>query len=221
MWQGLYDELKDRGFVIIAVALDSDVEAARHWFDLASPDYPVLIDRAHRLADLYNLVNVPQAVWIDETGRIVRPPETAGYYDSIRFMDMQTMTVPAEELEKGQHTRKIYLDAIRDWVENGEKSRHVMDAKAALSNMPATSGDTARAHVLFRLGQHLFDLGQTDEAKRHLAEASELHPDSWAIWRQAAEKNETGLATNRTFLERVAALGDKRYYPPPDMDGMS
>ena len=50
----------------------------------ARPTYPCLIDRDHHVADLYNLVNVPQAVWIDEHGRIVRPPETAGSTDGFR-----------------------------------------------------------------------------------------------------------------------------------------
>src|SRR2546427_117513 len=40
------------------------------WIDAAKPTYPALIDRDHRLAELYGIVNVPQAVWIDEAGRI-------------------------------------------------------------------------------------------------------------------------------------------------------
>ena len=46
--------------------MDSDIEAARIWVDEAKPTYPVLIDQQHVLSDLYNMVNVPQAVWIDE-----------------------------------------------------------------------------------------------------------------------------------------------------------
>lgn len=71
MWQSLFDELKDRGFVVLAIALDQ-AHAARPWIEAAAPGYPCLIDRDHHVADLYNLVNVPQAVWIDEDGRVVR-----------------------------------------------------------------------------------------------------------------------------------------------------
>ena len=51
--------------------MDSEADAARPWIEAAAPSYPALIDRNHRVAELYNMVNVPQAVWIDETGTIV------------------------------------------------------------------------------------------------------------------------------------------------------
>ena len=73
MWQALFASLKDHGFTVLAVALDQP-EAARPWIAAAAPTYPCLIDRDHHLADLYNLVNVPQALWINEQGRVVRPP---------------------------------------------------------------------------------------------------------------------------------------------------
>jgi hypothetical protein len=221
VWRDLQNELSDRNFVVVAVALDSDTNAVRHWFEAAnSPAYPVLIDRSHRLADLYNLVNVPQATWIDEDRRIVRPPETAGYYDSIRFMDPETMTVPEAEAAKVGQARQIYLDAIRDWVEHGAASRFVMSPQDARAKMPEANANIAQAHVLFRLARHLLDAGRTTESEDLMAEASRLHPDSWAIWRQSAEKNEAGLATTPAFLDRVRALGEKHYYPPPDIEGM-
>ena len=78
MWQELYAELGGERFIVLAVAMDSRPDAPRQWIEAASPTYPCLIDRDHRLADLYNMVNVPQAVWIDEAGRVVRPAEAAG-----------------------------------------------------------------------------------------------------------------------------------------------
>ena len=92
MWQVLFDELKSQGFVILAVATDQ-ADPARPWIDAAKPSYPCLIDRDHHVADLYGLVNVPQAVWIDEQGHIVRPPETAGSTDGFRGMDRKTFTL--------------------------------------------------------------------------------------------------------------------------------
>ena len=89
MWQSLYVELKDRNFIVIAVALD-EKQAARPWIEAAKPSYPCVIDREHHVADLYNITNVPQAAWIDEEGRIVRPPENAGSSDTFRHMDRVT-----------------------------------------------------------------------------------------------------------------------------------
>jgi hypothetical protein len=220
VWQDLHAELHDRGLTIIAVALDSDPEAARPWVEAAAPAYPVPIDPDHEVAALYNLVNVPQAVWIDEAGLIVRPPETAGAYDTVRNRDPVTLELAPGVAEWAAATRQAYHDAVRDWVANGPDSRFVLSAAAARARMPAVTPEIARAHVLFRLGQHLLRRGRTDEAERHLAEASRLHPESWAIWRQAAGKNATGLAAGPDFWERVRAHGDRPYYPPPDMPGL-
>jgi hypothetical protein len=90
----------------------------------------------------------------------------------------------------------------------------------ARARAPRPTEDVARAHVFFKLGQHLIRQGQPEEGDRWLAEASRLHPDSWAIWRQRAGVTELGLAAEPDFWARVDALGERRYYPPVDMTGM-
>jgi len=220
VWQALYEELKDHGFVVIAVALDSRAGDALPWIEAASPTYPCLIDRDHRLADLYHMVNVPQAVWIDEHGTIVRPTEVAGAYEGFRRMDRTTREMPAEVAKRTADARATYLDAIRDWVRRGPASEHAFDAASARAHAPQPTDDEARAHVAFRLGQHLLRQGQAAEGDRWLAEASRLHPESWAIWRQRAGVNDLGLAALPDFWTRVAALGERRYYAHVDMKGM-
>jgi hypothetical protein len=79
VWQALYDRVRDRQFVVVAVALEQPARRPAAVdrggeADISLPHH----DRDHRLAELYGMVNVPQAVWIDETGRIVRPTESAG-----------------------------------------------------------------------------------------------------------------------------------------------
>jgi len=76
VWQQLFDSLKTQNFMIVAVAEESrGAVAARPWIEQAKPGYWCLIDQDHRLAALYGMVNVPQCVWIDEQGRVVRGPE--------------------------------------------------------------------------------------------------------------------------------------------------
>lgn len=65
MWQTLYRDLAGHDFTILAVAFD-EADAARPWIEAAAPTYPCLIDRSHQVAELYHMVNVPQAAWIDE-----------------------------------------------------------------------------------------------------------------------------------------------------------
>ena len=217
MWQDLFDSLKTENFAIVAVAEESGgPAAARPWIEQANPAYPCLIDVDHRVASLYGMVNVPQCVWIDEAGRIVRPPESAGSTDHFRHMDPVTKTLPAADLAARAATRTAYLDAVRDWVRTG---RHALDASVAREKLPAITADMALADVNFRLGIWLRRNGRPDEAAGFLAEASRLHPDSWNMWRQAAEKNETGLAAGQEFWDRVRALGDRPYYPSPDLPG--
>ena len=123
MWQALYEELKAHGFVVIAVALDSREGDPLPWIEAASPSYPCLIDRDHRLAELYHMVNVPQAVWIDERGTIVRPTEPAGAHEGFRRMDRVTREVPADVARVTADAKAIYLNAIRDWVRLGTGER--------------------------------------------------------------------------------------------------
>lgn len=209
MWQQLVDSLPAEEFTVIAVAEDSGgIDAVRPWIEAANPSYPALIDVEHRVAALYGMVNVPQAVWIDEAGHIVRPPETAGSADTLRQMDPVTKRLPPEAMALRQKTKADYMDAVRDWVRTG---RHALPGDAARARLPEITPEIARAHAEFRLGIWLRRHGREDEAAVHLAEASRLHPDSWNMYRQAAPKDGTGLASGAAFFARVMASG-KAYY---------
>lgn len=220
MWQALYEELAPHGLVIVAVAMDSRPADPLPWIEAARPTYPVLIDRDHRLADLYGIVNVPQAVWIDERGRIVRPPEPAGAYEGFRRMDRATRQLPEEAARLTAGAKATYLDAVRDWVRRGEASPHAFETDAARRHLPALGEGSALAHAMFRLGQFLIRRGEAEEGDRWLGEASRRHPTSWCIWRQRAGVNELGLAAGPDFWDRVDALGETRYYARVDMPGM-
>lgn len=216
MWQVLADELKSAGFTVLAIALDT-ADAARPWIEAAKPGYPCLIDADHHVAALYNLVNVPQAVWIDEAGRIVRPPESAGADDAFRSMDRNTGAMPVEVQARRQQRKTAYLDAVRHWARQGAASVNALPAGEAIACLPQPSDAEALAHAWFRLGQHLQAHGQADEAQAAFARATALHPSSWAMWRQAAPKDARGLASGAAFWSRVDALGDRPYYPPADI----
>lgn len=223
MWQRLYEELgNDNTFTIIAVALDSEPGAAEPWIEQAGATYPALIDREHRVSELYNLVNVPQAVWIDETGRIVRPPEAAGAFDVLNRRDPKTNEISQELLDQRKETRRVYLDAIRDWVANGDASPYALSEDAVRARMEQPNETILAAHANFRLGQYLLAHGRRAEGEVYLDAAKSLHPESWAIWRQASGKLENGIAASPEFLARVQARAEehKPYYKPIDMPGI-
>ena len=215
MWQALYEELKDKGFMVVAVAQESRGAAhARPWIEQARSSYWQLIDTDHRLEDLYNLVNVPQAIWIDEQGRIARPPETAGSTDHFRRMDLETRTMTPEDQAERLAARQAYLNAVRAWVTTGA---HALPPDEARTGLPKVTPEIAEARARFRLGLWLRANGRAAEGDLQMAEASRLHPESWSLWRQAADLDEVGKASGPEFWKRVQALGDRPYYPPPKL----
>ena len=206
----MFETVKSEEFMIVSVAMDADIEAARPWIEAASPDYITLIDQNHLLSSLYNMVNVPQAVWIDETGKIVRPVETGGSLDIAQEYDLETRA----------RAKSTYMDAVKDWALNGSASAFLFGPDEAKKRVPEMTSEAAMAHAKFQLGQYLKRNGRTDEADAIFAECCQLHPDSWNIYRETAERNDKGLAAGDEFWERVRSLGEKRYYATIDMAGM-
>ena len=217
MWQALYEDVKDTGFVVVAVALDSGGRRTTEpWIRAASPTYPCLIDERHIVAELYGMVNVPNAVWIDESGRIVRPSETAGSSDAFRtHLDRTTKQMSADGLAERERTRTGYFDAVRDWARKGAASRFVLSEAEARKRAAGPTEAQARAAANFRLGQHLHATGHREAALPYLDEARRLHPESWSYRRQTWELEEPGKAGSLTFWAAVDALGDTPYYPQP------
>lgn len=222
VWQALYTELADDGFVVLAVSFDTRApEASRPWIENAAPTYPCLLDAQHEVADLYNMINVPNAVWVDEEGRIVRPTETAGTGDEFRTM-MEPGGIAPDDLTRMMRRRERYVDAIRDWVRRGPDSEFVWSPAdaAAKAAERAHTDDDAQAFAHFRFGTWLARAGRDDESRVQLAEARRLKPESWAFRRQSWELEEIGKAGGPEFWAAVSDLGEAAYYPAPEMAGL-
>ena len=223
MWQALYDEVKEQNFIIVAVAEEArGNETAREWIEAAHPSYVTLIDRDHHVADLYNMVNVPQAVWIDENGQIVRPAETAGAHDAWRAMNRVERSMPESATALTDNAQQTYVAAVRDWAIHGAASRHAYTPAQARAHLTLPQDNVALANAHFRLGSYLHQHGNTLEGDAFLASAAALRPESWNIYRQAMNLRAIGpqgFAADEAFFARVDALGGARYYPPPDIAG--
>jgi hypothetical protein len=166
VWQALHEELGDRGFVPITVALDRSAEDARPWIEAARPTHPALVDTEHAFADLYHVVNVPTVLWIDERGRIVRPNDVV--FGTATFTHLTGLD-PARPLA-----------ALRAWV-RGERPAFTPEEVRAQQTLPTADDQLARAH--FGLGWWLHRRGRTDAAERHFARAGELAPHDFTIRR--------------------------------------
>lgn len=190
------------------------------WARQAPPTYPCLIDEAHTVAELYGITNVPQGVWIDEQGRIVRPAESAGTSDVVRVLNRETFEIPDADAARGIAIRDQYVDALRDWVKNGAASRFALPANEVKRRIRGPSEADVRAATHVRLGRYLFGKGALERAKFHFREAVRLCPDSWNYRRQSnmLDPQSIGeLNAGPDFWEAIDALGDRPFYPVADL----
>ncbi len=216
----MFETIKNEDSMILSVAMDADIETARPWIEAASHDFITLIDQNHLLSSLYNMFNVPQAVWIDETGRVVRPVEVGGSLDVVKEYDQTIPGYKPEVAERAARAKSIYIQAVKDWAVNGKASPHLFSPVEARNRVPEMTMEIATAHAKFQLGQYLKRNGRADEADAIFAECRELHPDSWNIYRETTGRTATGLAAGEEFWARAKGLGDKQYYVTIDMEGM-
>ena len=183
--------------MVISVAIDR-AEAARPWIEAAHPTHPSLVDPRHRVADLYNMVNVPTVVWIDERGRIVRPNDVAFGTDTFRHIT---------GIEAARH-----VGALRAWV-TGEAPVMAEDRVRAQLSLPRPADQEARAE--FGLGQWLWEAGQGEAAARHFVRAGELAPHDFTIRRGTMPLRDIdpmGPAF-RGMLQEWTAAGHPYYRP--------
>jgi hypothetical protein len=206
---------------VISVAFDSGgAAAARPWIELAKPTHPSLIDAEHRVAELFEMVNVPMAVWIDESGRIVRPAEPSGSSDGFRQMDRKTFALAPEIMAEYGRRAQVYKDALRDWVRRGSASDYALSADEVAARTRAPSDADARAHTCFTLGRHLAQNGREAEAQAFFVEALKLAPENWSIRRQALWFESPEAPGGPKFWSAVDSLGPRPYYRPVRMRGL-
>jgi peroxiredoxin len=197
-WQGVYADLKDKNFEIVAAAEDTGGEAvAGPWYDKAKATYTTLIDRDHVVSSLYHMVNVPTGVWINEQGHVVRPSEVA-YSRDVALMSIKV-------------NGSDYVTGLRDWVEKGTASKYVVQPSQLTESLGARSTNEALADAHFKLATYFKEHDDAGLAEKHWKQAQTLNPDCWNYHRQdwAYTSNANG-----NWLTKVRGLGSKPYYAP-------
>jgi hypothetical protein len=190
-WQALHLELEPKGLTVVTVALDVDPAHTYPWIDAASPTHPSLIDTTHVTGELFGFVNIPMAVWIDESGTLVRPAESASIERSpLRDMDIpeglpERMTRMLTEVKNIPDDADAYRGAIVDWVERGSESRFALHPDDVVARSQPRGDDEARAAACFELGEHLRRTVGPEAAVPWWREAHRLFPGNWTYKRQA------------------------------------
>lgn len=176
---------------MVTVALDLDPDKARPWIDAAEPTHPSLIDTNHIVDELIGINNVPMAVWIDEDGMLVRPPEGASIEPSgTRKMEItddlpERIKIAITEIKKMPDTAEAYRAAIVDWAANGADSRFALSPDEVIARSQPRPLDHSRAAACFELANHLYTTVGKDAARPYWKEAHALHRENWTYKRQA------------------------------------
>lgn len=172
--------------------------AAGKYYDAANATFTTLVDAKHAISTLYQFVNVPTGVWIDETNRVVRPAEPAWTTDPT--FKVGTVEIVAEGT--------IYVAALRDWVRNGGRSVYALsDAEFARRVKPRSVGEM-EADASFKLAVWFHEAGNRELAAKYFVRAQELAPENVNYRRQ--DWSFTGQGGKlREFAEKLG----KPFYP--------
>ena len=184
------------------MALDKTPEDARPWIQAAAPTHPSLIDTRHLVADLYNMVNVPTVVWIDEAGRIVRPNDVA--YGNNKWQEAHGFDA------------EVHKSALRAWVRGEVTIPFAPERARELQVLPSPEHQEARAE--FALGQWLWEQGRQDAAEPHFVRAGELAPQDFTIRRGSMPMRDIDPMGPEFFamVQEWSAAGEDYYHPLPE-----
>ena len=148
------------------------------------------------------MVNIPNVVWIDEDGVIVRPAEPGwpGGRQELPAEMAQSMPktgraphapkrpegAPGQGavLASGQ-VRETYPDALRDWVAKGAASVYALRPAEVVARSQPRPMSMSEGAAHFEMANHLWRAGERELALAHFNECHRLQPDNWTYKRQA------------------------------------
>ena len=151
----------------------------------------MLFDPGHLVDEVFGMTNVPNGVWIDESGRLVRPAEAAW---PAAAPERPAQSAPPPEGRIGammSNASKIvadraeYADAIHDWAVNGDDSSYVLSAEDVIGRSLPRGADESLAAAHFEIAQFLHRGGAEQDAIEHFRQSHELQPTNWTYRRQA------------------------------------
>ena len=171
--------------------------ATAEWHDQTELTYTTLIDTTHQVTSLYNLLNVPTGILVDEEGRVRRIDD--GAYSGLTQIGGASI---------GAHD---YSPIVRDWVARGDDSEHLWSRDEMVERIRRRTPDQALADPTFKLGLYFYGSGDVSLARTYWERAQTLSPDSWNFHRQDWNLTE-GLAGPK-FREKLGALGTTFYEP--------
>lgn len=239
MWQELRAELHPQGLEVVTVGLDTmGAQACRPFIEAAAAEHPSLIDEHHVMAELFGVINIPNGVWIDEDGMIVRPAEVAPAPRKVERAALAGATALPDRIARifGEASRiqtdpGAYEVALRDWVARGSDSMYALDPAEVIARSEPRDSQVALGQAHFELATHLETSGDHAGAIGHFREAHRLMPSNFSYRRQAwsleggidgplerfwqgpSDDDPGAWPYEGDWLTDVQAMGAENYYP--------
>jgi hypothetical protein len=200
---------------------------ARPFVEAAKQTHPSLLDETHQMDAIFGVVNIPNVVWIDEQGIIVRPAEP-GWPPPVQLPEWLQSWDSSEDNQppelralSGGQDRRTYPDAIRDWVAKGAASRFALTPAEVVARSQPRPIEGSQAAAEFELANHLWRHGHREAAISHFNTCHHLEPNNWTYKRQAwsVVGRERGSGEFQLFAQ--GPTPDDREPWPFDSDFMS
>ena len=176
MWQTLRNELYPLGLEIVTVGIDAaGPDECRPFIEAAHPEHPSLVDTTHRMAELFGVVNIPNGVWIDEHGTIVRPAEPAIPHPPSAerpYRPMDGLPEHMNEIMDEASRIKVdgrYADMVRDWARRGAQSPYVLAPEEVVRRSRPRDRTAAEGQAHLELGAALWARGDHHARRGPLA----------------------------------------------------
>jgi hypothetical protein len=190
---------------MVSAAQDTGGEAAAgKWYDAAKATYITLVDTKHAVSSAFQFINVPMGVWIDESGRVVRPAEPAWSTSRIDHFGGKELVIEGEQ----------YVAGLRDWVTKGDKSAYVLSDEEFARRVKPRSAAEMEAEASFKLAVWFQQTGKNEQAAKYFERAQKLNPDDWNYHRQ--EWSFTPEEAGKKWMEKFQKT-EQPYYPKLDM----
>jgi len=81
-----YNQLKDRGFVVLAVAIDDDLNAIKEFQKDLGLTFPILLDNTSRTKNRYKISGYPETYIIDAEGKMVLFSDPEGNMPVVKIL---------------------------------------------------------------------------------------------------------------------------------------
>ena len=166
------------------------------------------MDAKHAVSSAFQFINVPMGVWIDETGRVVRPAEPAWAVSRTDTYGGKSLTIEGD----------LYVAALTDWVSKGERSAYVLSDEEFNRRVKPRSDSETEAEASFKLAVWFQQAGNKELASKYFAKAQQLNPDDWNYHRQ--EWSFTPQEAGKKWMEKFKKTEEPYYpkldIPPPD-----